>query len=132
MRPLVARTHLGLGKLYARSGDRDKTQEHLGTALGLLREMDIRFWAARTAEELVRLGHLFIIAKDNVSLYEYLRQEFTGEPITVVLDRRRTEQREHDGGPAGDERRLEERRRSGPTDETLHNRGFVIMPESGA
>ena len=58
---------LSLGQLHARAGDRDKAQDHLGTALGLLREMDIRYWSARAAEELMELGHLFIVARDNVA-----------------------------------------------------------------
>src|SRR5262249_1294961 len=41
MRPLTARTHLALGQLHARAGDRHKSQEHLGEALRMLREMDI-------------------------------------------------------------------------------------------
>jgi hypothetical protein len=32
MRPLVAHCHLGLGKLYRRTGDHVKAQEHLTTA----------------------------------------------------------------------------------------------------
>jgi tetratricopeptide (TPR) repeat protein len=132
MRPLVARIHLGLGKLHARNGDRDKTEEHLGTALGLLREMDIRFWAARVTEELMALGNLFVVARDNASLYEYLKQEFAGEPVTVVLDRRRAERRGRDDGPPGSERRSQERRRSGWGDEALRSRGFMVVPESRA
>ena len=32
MRPLVAHCHLGLGKLYRRTGKREQVQEHLTTA----------------------------------------------------------------------------------------------------
>jgi hypothetical protein len=32
MRPLVAHCHLGLGKLYRRTGKREQAQEHLTTA----------------------------------------------------------------------------------------------------
>src|SRR5262249_8035862 len=63
MPPLVARVELSLGRLHAKMGDRNKTQDHLGKALDLLREMDIRFWSARAAEELMELGHLFIVAR---------------------------------------------------------------------
>jgi hypothetical protein len=41
MRPLVAHCHLGLGKLYRRTGDRAKAEEHLTTATAMYREMDM-------------------------------------------------------------------------------------------
>jgi tetratricopeptide (TPR) repeat protein len=44
MRPLVAHCHLGLGKLYLRTGDRVKADEHLATATTMYREMDMGFW----------------------------------------------------------------------------------------
>ena len=44
MRPLVAHCHLGLGKLYQRTGARGQAREHLTTATTMYREMDMRFW----------------------------------------------------------------------------------------
>jgi hypothetical protein len=44
MRPLVAQCHLGLGKLYGRTGTRDQAHEHLTTATTMYREMDMRVW----------------------------------------------------------------------------------------
>ena len=44
MRPLVAHCHLGLGKLYRRTGDHAKAEEHLTTATAMYREMDMGFW----------------------------------------------------------------------------------------
>ena len=44
MRPLVAHCHLGLGKLYRRTGDGARAQEHLTTAGAMYREMDMGFW----------------------------------------------------------------------------------------
>ena len=44
MRPLVAHCHLGLGKLYQRTGPQDQAHEHLTTATAMYREMDMRFW----------------------------------------------------------------------------------------
>jgi hypothetical protein len=44
MRPLVAHCHLGLGKLYWRTGKREQAQEHLAIATTMYREMDMRFW----------------------------------------------------------------------------------------
>jgi hypothetical protein len=51
MRPLVAHCHLGLGKLYRRTRDGAKAQEHLTTATTMYREMDIRFWLAKSEQE---------------------------------------------------------------------------------
>jgi class 3 adenylate cyclase/tetratricopeptide (TPR) repeat protein len=130
MRPLVARTHLSLGQLHARLGDRDKSQEHLGLALGSLREMDIRFWSARAAEDVMSLGSLFIVARHDVELYEYLKQEFAGKPVTVLLDRRQGERTPHrDDTP---EPREEDRRHHREVDEALRSRGFAVVPESPA
>ncbi|MFQ5898992.1 MAG: tetratricopeptide repeat protein [Candidatus Methylomirabilia bacterium] len=56
MRPLLARCHLGLGKLFRRTGNRAKAQEHLTTATALLRETDMRFWLERAEAELKALG----------------------------------------------------------------------------
>ena len=48
MRPLVAHCHLGLGKLYRRTGKRDEAQEHLTTATTMYREMGMRSgWSRR-------------------------------------------------------------------------------------
>jgi tetratricopeptide (TPR) repeat protein len=44
MRPLVAHCHLGLGKLYRRTGDRAKADDHLNTAMTMYREMGMTFW----------------------------------------------------------------------------------------
>jgi hypothetical protein len=48
MRPLVAHCHLGLGKLYRRTGDHAKAEEHLTTARAMYREMDMDFYVAQT------------------------------------------------------------------------------------
>jgi hypothetical protein len=54
MRPLVAHCHLGLGKLYRRTGKRDQAQEHLATATTMYREIDMRFWLEQAEEEVRR------------------------------------------------------------------------------
>jgi tetratricopeptide (TPR) repeat protein len=48
MRPLVAHCHLGLSKLYGRSGDAVRAREHLTTATGMYGEMGMRFWLEQT------------------------------------------------------------------------------------
>jgi class 3 adenylate cyclase/tetratricopeptide (TPR) repeat protein len=52
MRPLVAHCHLGLGKLYRRTGRRDQAQEHLSTAATMYREMGMRFWLEQAEAEI--------------------------------------------------------------------------------
>jgi tetratricopeptide (TPR) repeat protein len=56
MRPLAAHCHLGLGKLYRRTGDRSQVQEHLTTATTMYREMDMRFWLEQAEAELRELA----------------------------------------------------------------------------
>jgi class 3 adenylate cyclase/tetratricopeptide (TPR) repeat protein len=52
MRPLVAHCHLGLGKLYRRTGKREQAQQHLSTATTMYRDMDMRFWLEQAEAEL--------------------------------------------------------------------------------
>jgi DNA-binding SARP family transcriptional activator len=52
MRPLVARCHLGLGKLYRRTGKPQEAQEHLFTAATMHREMGMGFWLEKAEVQL--------------------------------------------------------------------------------
>jgi hypothetical protein len=52
MRPLVAHCHLGLGKLYRRTGNGQQVRDHLITATTMYREMDMRFWLEQAEAEL--------------------------------------------------------------------------------
>jgi tetratricopeptide (TPR) repeat protein len=52
MRPLVAHCHLGLDKLYRRTGKRQEAPEHLTTATTMYREMDMRFWFEKAEAEM--------------------------------------------------------------------------------
>ena len=56
MRPLVAHCHLGLGKLYRRSGQREQAQEHLTTATMMYREMRMTYWLERAEGEFQALS----------------------------------------------------------------------------
>jgi len=56
MRPLVAHCHLGLGKLYRGTGQRQEAQAHLATAATMYREMDMPFWLEQAEAELGQLG----------------------------------------------------------------------------
>jgi tetratricopeptide (TPR) repeat protein len=55
MRPLVAHCHLGLGKLYRRTGKPEPAREHHATATTMYREMDMRFWLEKAEAELKEL-----------------------------------------------------------------------------
>jgi len=52
MRPLVAHCHLGLGKLYRRTGQREQAQEHLTSAMTMYREMGMTYWLAQAEAEI--------------------------------------------------------------------------------
>jgi tetratricopeptide (TPR) repeat protein len=54
MRPLVAHCHLGLAKLYRRTGKRQEAQEHLATAATMYREMDMRFWLEQAEAQITQ------------------------------------------------------------------------------
>jgi len=44
MRPLVAHCHLGLGTLYAKTGQREQARAELSAAIEMYRAMDMTFW----------------------------------------------------------------------------------------
>jgi tetratricopeptide (TPR) repeat protein len=44
MRPLQAHCHLGLGTLYAKTGQQEQAQAELSAAIVLYRAMDMAFW----------------------------------------------------------------------------------------
>jgi class 3 adenylate cyclase/tetratricopeptide (TPR) repeat protein len=55
MRPLIARCHLGLGKLFRYTDRWQEAQEHLTTAAMMCREMEMRFWLEQAEEEIGQL-----------------------------------------------------------------------------
>ncbi len=44
MRPLVAHCHLGLGRIFRRTGKREQARDHLASATTMYREMDMTYW----------------------------------------------------------------------------------------
>jgi tetratricopeptide (TPR) repeat protein len=56
MRPLLARGHLGIGRLYLCAGDRDRAEDHLLTARRLFIAMDMPLWLQQAASALSELG----------------------------------------------------------------------------
>jgi tetratricopeptide (TPR) repeat protein len=55
MRPLIAHCHVGLGKLYRRSGDLRLAKEHLSGGVGMMREMEMELWLEKAEAELREL-----------------------------------------------------------------------------
>ncbi len=55
MPPLVARCHLGLGKISGRTGKRKAAQDHLTWAATMCREMDMQFWLEEAEAEMRQL-----------------------------------------------------------------------------
>jgi hypothetical protein len=56
MRPLVAHCHLGLGKLFCCTGNREQAQEHLTVATVMYREMDMPYWLEHAKMAMRKLG----------------------------------------------------------------------------
>ena len=56
MRPLIAHCHVGLIKLYRRIGSRQQAEEHLATAIAMMREMEMGWWLEKAETELKELG----------------------------------------------------------------------------
>jgi class 3 adenylate cyclase/tetratricopeptide (TPR) repeat protein len=52
MRPLVAHCHLGLGKLYRRTGKPQQADEHVARATTMYREMEMTYWLEQTQREI--------------------------------------------------------------------------------
>jgi tetratricopeptide (TPR) repeat protein len=51
MRPLAAHCHVGLGKLYRRTGKLAQAEERLTVGTTMYREMNMRFWLERAEAE---------------------------------------------------------------------------------
>jgi tetratricopeptide (TPR) repeat protein len=56
MRPLVAHCHLGLGKLFRRTGMREQAQERLTAATTMYREMGMGCWLEEAEAESAQIG----------------------------------------------------------------------------
>jgi tetratricopeptide (TPR) repeat protein len=55
MRPLQAHCHLGLGALYAATGQREQARAALSTAIDLYRAMEMTFWLPQTEAALAQV-----------------------------------------------------------------------------
>ena len=117
MRPLLARSNLGLGRLWLGIGERVRAEDELLAATRLFCEMDMGLWVRQTMAALSQLGRLIIVAADRRDLYEYLHRTLGDQWISVVLDR--TER--VPAAAEGDDRRDRDR-----IDAMLRSRGLSI------
>jgi class 3 adenylate cyclase/tetratricopeptide (TPR) repeat protein len=56
MRPLQAHCHLGLGTLYAKTGQQEQARAELSAAIALYRAMDMTFWLPQAEAALAQLA----------------------------------------------------------------------------
>jgi tetratricopeptide (TPR) repeat protein len=56
MRPLIAHCHLGLGKLYRKTGRHEPARAELSAAIELYRTMDMTFWLPQAEASLSQTG----------------------------------------------------------------------------
>jgi tetratricopeptide (TPR) repeat protein len=117
MRPLLARSHLGIGRLYLRAGDRDRAEDHLLTATRMVVAMDMPLWLQPAAAALAELGRLLIVASDHRGLYQYLSRALAPDgPIRVILDA--------PGGP-----RIDDEKRRQQFEGRLQSHGLSVLME---
>ena len=55
MRPLQAHCHLGLGRLYVKTNQREQARAALTTAIDLYRAMDMTFWLPQAEAALAQV-----------------------------------------------------------------------------
>ena len=55
LRPLLARCHLGIGRVHLRTDDPANARKHLTTALDMFRAMQMRYWPEHVAAEMAEL-----------------------------------------------------------------------------
>ena len=120
MRPLMARTHLDLGRVERAAGRLAEAEEHLARAVVLFSALGMRAALERSAPELSALGRLLVVSRGHVPLYEYLSRGHASDPAPrVVLDRRRAEAA---AAPPSDRRRRS-------VDDKLRTRGVAVVTE---
>jgi len=92
LRPQIARAHFDLGRLQRRLGHLSDAEDHLARAVVLFSDMGMRSWLEQSQPELKALGHLVIVARSNLDLFDYLTEKFAGDPEirpTGTAERRR-------------------------------------------
>src|SRR5262249_51176371 len=127
LRPLFASCLLSPRTLPARGGGMATALLRRSQAQRTFDELDMRWGQEQAEKEVTELGHLFIVARSQPDLYDFLAQELSGaEKISVLFDRRRGEQRQR-FEELSEERRRAERRRE-QLDQDLRDWGFGVAP----
>jgi class 3 adenylate cyclase/tetratricopeptide (TPR) repeat protein len=127
LQPLVASCQSSLGSLDLLAGDETAAARRRGMAQQIFDELDMRSWQEQAEQEVTELGHLFIVARSQPDLYDFLSQELVGaEKIRVLLDRRPGEQRQRLDDLTEERRRAERRREQ--LDQDLRDWGFAVAP----
>src|SRR5262249_27199678 len=127
MRPLFASCLLSLGALEAQVGDTETAALRRSQAQRTFDELDMRWGQEHAEKEVTELGHLFIVARSQPDLYDFLAEELSGaERIKVLFDRRRGEQRQRFQELTEERRRAERRREQ--LDQDLQDWGFGVAP----
>ncbi len=127
LRPLAASCLLSLAALDAGMGDGEGAARHRAQARQAFDELDMRSGREQAEKEVTELGHLFIVARSQPDLYDFLAQELSGaEKIRVLFDRRRGEQRQRLDDLTEERRRAERRREQ--LDQDLRDWGFGVAP----
>jgi class 3 adenylate cyclase/tetratricopeptide (TPR) repeat protein len=127
LRPLAASCLVSLAALEARMGDADGAARRRAQAQRTFDELDMRSGREHAEKEVTELGHLFIVARSQPDLYDFLAQELSGaERIRVLFDRRRGEQRQRFAELTEERRRAERRREQ--LDQDLRDWGFGVAP----
>ena len=127
LRPLAASCMLSLGALAARLDDGEGAMRRRAQAQRIFDELDMRSGREQAEQEVAELGHLFIVARSQPDLYDFLAQELSGaERIRVLFDRRHGEQRQRLAELTEERRRAERRREE--LDQDLRDWGFGVAP----
>jgi tetratricopeptide (TPR) repeat protein len=128
MRPLQGRTHLALGRLQRTLNHNDEAEDHIARAIVLFSGMGMRSWLEQAEPDLRALGHLVVVDRSHVNLYDYLAGKFAGDRnVRVILDRRHGERRRTTAATALEHRTAERRRQQ--SDEKIRTRGLAILPQ---
>jgi hypothetical protein len=118
---------MSLGALEARLGDGTSAARRQARAQQTFDELNMRSGRGPAERELTELGHLFIVARSQPDLYDFLAQELSGaEKISVLFDRRRGQQRQRFEELTEERRRAERRREQ--LDQDLRDWGFGVAP----
>jgi len=116
VRPLLARGHLAIGRLYLRAGKRERAEDHLLSATRLFVGMDMPASVRQAAASLSELGCGLLVGQHHPGLYEYLSRALgEGGPIRVTLN-----------APAW---RTADTKRRQHGDEMLQSHGLTIIGE---